>query len=61
MCKSDKSTAAVALEVFSVGNIVGCTQEIPEIATSSSKGNRSNARWAGNSHIDLVTCNDVNN
>jgi len=30
-----KAPAAVALQVFSVGNIVGCTHVIPEIANSS--------------------------
>ena len=29
-----KAPAAVALQVFGVGNIVGCTYIIPEIATS---------------------------
>jgi hypothetical protein len=30
--------AALALQVFSVGNIVGCMHVIPEIATSSQTG-----------------------
>jgi hypothetical protein len=42
-----------------VGNIVGCAHIIPEIASSSKKGDRQNKRWIGNSHIDLVTWNVV--
>jgi len=34
--------AAVALQVFSMGNIVGCTHVIAEIATSSKTGVRRN-------------------
>jgi len=37
-----KAPAAVALEVFSVGNIVGCAHMIPEIATSSQTGDGRN-------------------
>jgi len=53
--------AAVGLQVFSVGNIVGCTHVIPEIATSTKTGDGRNERWIGNSHIDLATWNDVYN
>jgi hypothetical protein len=56
-----KTLAAVALQVFSVGNIVGCTHKIPEIATSSKTGDGRNKRWIVNSHIDLATWNDVYN
>jgi len=56
-----KAPAAVALQVISVGNIVGCTDVIPEIATSSKTGDRWNERWNVNSHIDLATWNDVYN
>jgi hypothetical protein len=45
-------------QVFSVGNIVGSTHEIPEIATSSKTGDSHNERLIVNSHIDLVTLND---
>jgi hypothetical protein len=33
-----KAPAAVALHIFSVGNIVGCEHIIPEIATSTKIG-----------------------
>ena len=56
-----KAPAAVALQVFSVGNIVGCAHVIPEIATSSKTGDGRNERWIVNSHIDLATWNDVEN
>jgi len=56
-----KAPAAVALQVFSVGNIVGCAQVIPEIATSIKTGDGRNERWIVNSHIDLATWNDVYN
>jgi type IV pilus biogenesis protein CpaD/CtpE len=56
-----KAPAPVALQVFSVGNIVGCAHEIPEIATSTKTGDGRNQRWIVNSHIDLVTWNDVDN
>jgi len=56
-----KAPAAVALQVFSVGNIVGCAHVIPEIAISSKTGDGRNERWIVNSHIDLVTWNDVYN
>jgi len=54
-----KPPAAVALQVSSVGHIVGCAQVIPEIATSSKSGDGRNERWIVNSHIDLATWNDV--
>jgi len=56
-----KAPAAVALEVFSVGNSVGWTHVIPEIAASSKTGDRQNERWIVNSHIDLASWNDVYN
>ena len=56
-----KAPAAVAFQVLSVGNIVGCAHGIPEIATSSETGHGWNERWIVNSHIDLVTWNDVYN
>jgi hypothetical protein len=54
-----KAPAAVALQVFSVGNIVGCAHVIPEIATTSKPGDGRNEQWIVNSHIDLATWNDV--
>jgi hypothetical protein len=51
----------VALQVFSMGNIVSCAHVIPEKATSSMTGNGRKERWILNSHIDLVTWNDVYN
>jgi hypothetical protein len=39
-----KAPAAVALEDFRVGNIVGCAHVIPEIATSSKTGDGRNER-----------------
>jgi hypothetical protein len=56
-----KALAAVALQVFSLGNIVGCAQDIPEIATSCRTGDGQNKQWIVNSHIDLATWNDVYN
>jgi len=47
--------AAVALQVFSVGNIVGCVHVIAEITTSSTGGDGRNEHWIVNSHIDLAT------
>jgi hypothetical protein len=55
-----KEPAAVALLVFSVGIIVGCTQIIPEIATCSKRRDRRNKRWIVNSLIDLATWKNVN-
>jgi hypothetical protein len=56
-----KATPAVALQVVSVGNIVGCAHVIPEIATSSKTVDGRNERWIVNSHIVLATWNDVYN
>jgi hypothetical protein len=56
-----KALAAMALEVFSVGNLVGCVHIIPEIATRPQTGGGHHQRRRFNSHIDLVTLNDVNN
>jgi hypothetical protein len=56
-----KAPAAVDLPVFSMGNIVGCARKIPAISTSSKTGDGWNVRWIVNSHIDLVTWNDVYN
>ena len=56
-----KAPAAVALQGFSVGNIVTCAHVIPEIATCSRTGDGRNERWNVNSHIDLATWNDVYN
>jgi len=56
-----KAPAAVALQVFSVGNIVGFAHVIPKIATSSKTGDGRNERWIVNSHIDLAMWNDVYN
>jgi hypothetical protein len=56
-----KAPAAVAFQVFRVGNIVGCVHVIPEIATSTKTEDGWNERWIVNSHIDLATLNDVYN
>jgi hypothetical protein len=56
-----KATAAVALQVFSVGYIVGCAHVFPEIAACSKTGDGWNERWILNTHIELVTWNDVYN
>jgi hypothetical protein len=53
-----QAPAAVAVQVFSMGNIVGCTHIIPEIAASSKTGDTLNERWIVNSHIDPATGND---
>jgi hypothetical protein len=53
--------AAIALQVFSVGNVVGCTHVFPEIATSSQTGDGQNEQRIVNSHIDLATWNDEYN
>jgi len=50
-----KPPAAVALQVLSVGNIVGCMHLIPEIAASSKTGDGRNERWIVNSPLDLAT------
>jgi hypothetical protein len=54
-----KALAAVALQVFSVGNIVGCERVVPGIATSTKTGDGRNERCIVNRHIDLGTWNDV--
>jgi hypothetical protein len=54
-----KALAAIALQVFSVGNIVGCAHVIPDIATMINTGDGRNERWIVNSQKDLVTSNDV--
>jgi len=56
-----KPPAAGALQVFIVGDIVGCAHVIPEIATSCKTGDGRNERWIVHSHIDLATWNDVYN
>ena len=56
-----KAPAAVALQVFSVGNIVGYAHIIPEMLTSTYTGDARNERWIVNSHIDQATWNDVYN
>jgi hypothetical protein len=56
-----KAPAAVALQAFSVGNIVGCAHVIPEIATNSKTGAGRNERWIINRHLDLATWIDVYN
>ena len=53
--------AAIALQVFSVTNIVGCGHVIPVIATSSEAADGRNKRWIVNNHIDLATWNYVYN
>jgi len=57
--KVRKAPAAVALQDFSVGNIVGCAHVIPEIATSSKTGDGQNERWIVICLIDLASWNDV--
>jgi hypothetical protein len=54
-----KSPAVVAVQVFSVGNIVGCAHVIPEIAASSKTGDGRNERWIVNSHIDYRAGNPL--
>jgi len=56
-----KAPGAIAFQVFSVENIVGCAHLFPEKSTSSKTGDGRNERWIVNSHIDLVTWNDVYN
>jgi hypothetical protein len=56
-----KAPTAIALQVFSVRNIVGCVHIFPEIATSSKTGDGRDERRIANSHIDLATWNDVYN
>jgi len=56
-----KAPAAVALQVLSVGNIVSCAHISWEMATRSKTGDGRNERWIVDSHMDLVTKNDVYN
>jgi hypothetical protein len=56
-----KAPAAVALQVFSVRNIVDRAHVIAEKASSSKTGDGRNERWIVNSHTDLATWNDVYN
>jgi len=56
-----KAPAAVASQVFTVGNIVVCPHIIRELAASSKTGDGRNERWIVNSHIALATWNDVYN
>jgi len=53
--------ADIALQVFRVGNIVGCAHVIPEIATSSTTWDGLNERRIVNGHIHLATSNAVYN
>jgi hypothetical protein len=53
--------APVVVKVFTVGNIGRCAHFIPEIATSCKRGDGRNEQWFVNSHIVLVTWNDVYN
>jgi hypothetical protein len=56
-----KALSAVALDVFSMENIVGSAHVIREIANSSKTGDGRNEPWSINSHIDLATWNAVYN
>jgi hypothetical protein len=56
-----KAQAAIALQVFKVGIIVGCMHIVPTIATASMTGDGQNERWMIHRHIDLVSWNDVYN
>ena len=51
-------TSRARYQVFSAGNIVGCAHVIPE---KPSKDPTMNERWVVNSHIDLMTWNEVYN
>jgi hypothetical protein len=51
----------VASQDFRVGNLIGFAHGIPQIATSSKRGDGRNERWIVKSHIELVTWNDVYN
>ena len=53
--------AACALQVCSVGYLVGCANLIPEIRTSSKIGDRRNERYIVNCPKDLGIWNDVYN
>jgi hypothetical protein len=54
-----KSPVILGVQVFSMGNIVGCALIIPEIATSRKTGDGRNKQCIVNSHIDLASSNDV--
>jgi len=53
--------AAVAVQVFRVGNIIGCTYKLPESNTSSTTGDGRHERWIVRSHLDPATWNDSYN
>jgi hypothetical protein len=59
--KVRKAPAAVGLQVFSMGNIIGCAHVFQKIATSSKTGDGRNERLIINSYIDPATWNDVYN
>jgi hypothetical protein len=50
---------AIALQVFSVGDIIGYMHVSPERSTSSKKADDRNEQWIVNTHIDLPTWQDV--
>jgi hypothetical protein len=54
-----KAPAGDVLQVFSVGNIVGCTHKSPESAISSKTGDRRNEQWIVDCNINLATWNDL--
>ena len=56
-----KELSPVAVQVVSVGKIVGCRQVIAVIPTSGDTGDGTNQRWIVNSRIDLATWNDQYN
>jgi hypothetical protein len=53
-----KAPAAIALQVFSMGNIVGCAHVIQEIVTSSKPGDGWDEQRIINIHLDLASWND---
>jgi len=53
--------AAVALQVFSLGNIVCCAPVIPEIFTCSKTGDGRNTQSIVHSYIAVATWNDAYN
>jgi hypothetical protein len=52
---ANKAPEIIALEVFSMGNIVDYAQVLPKIATSCKTGDGRKERWIVNRHIDLAT------
>jgi len=56
-----KAPAAVGVQAFSVGIIVGCAHIYPEIATSSQTADERNEGWLVNIDIDLATSNNAYN